>query len=85
MKNTLFSKLNDEGASLIAVLVAIVVVGVMGSIVMQLTVTNLQMKEIERQTKKNFYSAEEFMGYLTNQINIQSAGKLQESFNDMLA
>ncbi len=85
MKKNPFSKLNDKGASLIAVLVAIVVVGVMGSIVMQLTVTNLQMKEVERQSKKNFYSAEEFMGYLTNQINIQSASKLQESFNDMLA
>lgn len=83
-KNRLF-QLNNRGASLIAVLVAIVVVGVMGSVIMQLTITNLQMKEVERQSKKNFYSAEEFMGYLTNRINVQSGKELQESFNDMLA
>ncbi len=85
MNKTCKFQVNDRGASLIAVLVAIVVVGVMGSIVMRLTITNLQMKEVERQSKKNFYSAEEFMGYLTNQINIQSGKELQESFNDMLA
>jgi|GEM_PF-351034 len=85
MERSRLCKLNDKGASLIAVLVAIVVVGVMGSVVMRLTITNLQMKEVERQGKKNFYSAEEFMGYLTNQINIQSGAELQESFNDMLA
>lgn len=78
-------KSNNRGASLIAVLIAIVVVGVMGSVVMQLTITNLQMKEVERQGKKNFYSAEDFMGYLTNQINVKSAKQLQEAFNDMLA
>lgn len=83
-KNRLF-QLNDRGASLIAVLIAIVVVGVMGSVIMQLTITNLQMKEVERQSKKNFYSAEEFMGYLTNRINVQSGKEVQESFNDMLA
>ncbi len=85
MKKSRLFELNDRGASLIAVLVAIVVVGVMGSVVMKLTITNLQMKEVERQSKKNFYSAEEFMGYLTNQINIQSGEELKESFNDMLA
>ena len=85
MKKFRLFQLNDKGASQIAVLIAIVVVGVMGSIVMQLTITNLQMKEVERQGKKNFYTAEEFMGYLTNQINIQSGKELQESFNDMLA
>lgn len=85
MKKFRLFQLNDKGASLIAVLVAIVVVGVMGSVVMQLTITNLQMKEVERQGKTNFYSAEDFMGYLTNQINVQSAKELQDAFNDMLA
>ncbi len=85
MKKNKMTKFNNRGASLIAVLIAIVVVGVMGSVVMQLTITNLQMKEVERQTKKNFYTAEEFMGYLTNQINVKSAKQLQDAFNDMLA
>ena len=85
MNQKRWSKLNNRGASLIAVLVAIVVVGVMGSVVMQLTITNLQMKEVERQSKRSFYSAEDFMGYFTNQINVKSAKQLQEAFNDMLA
>ena len=85
MRENRWGKMNNKGASLIAVLIAIVVVGVMGSVVMQLTITNLQMKEVERQGKQNFYSAEDFMGYFTNQINVKTAKQLQGAFNDMLA
>lgn len=85
MRENRWRKMNNKGASLIAVLIAIVVVGVMGSVVMQLTITNLQMKEVERQGKKNFYSAEDFVGYFTNQINVKTGKQLQGAFNDMLA
>ena len=84
MGKQLFQKLNNKGASLIAVLVAISVVSIMGIIITQLTVTNLQMKEVERQGKTNFYDAEHVMDDLTAGLNAIAADAMEKAYNDML-
>ncbi|MBR6478065.1 MAG: hypothetical protein IKS85_06425 [Lachnospiraceae bacterium] len=77
-------KLNNKGASLIAVLVAISVVSIMGIIITQLTVTNLQMKEVERQGKTNFYDAEHVMDDLTAGLNAIASTAMEKAYTDML-
>ena len=77
-------KKNNKGASLIAVLVAISVVSIMGIIITQLTVTNIQMKEVERQAKTNFYDAEHIMDELTAGLNVIAADAMKEAYNEML-
>jgi len=78
-------KKDNRGASLIAVLVAIAVVGVMGTVIMQLTVTNIQLKEVERQSKTNFYTAEEILDRVTANINEKAAEQMQAAFTDILS
>lgn len=77
-------KLNNKGASLIAVLVAISVVSIMGIVITQLTITNLQMKEVERQGKTNFYDAEHVMDDLTAGLNGIASTAMEKAYNDML-
>lgn len=77
-------KQNNKGASLIAVLVTIAVVGVMGIIISQITVTNIQMKEVERQGKTNFYDAEQVMDDLASGLNGVAAMAMETAYTDML-
>ena len=51
-------KNENRGASLLAVLIVLVVVSAIAVVITKVTITNIQMKEVERGTKKNFYSAE---------------------------
>lgn len=76
---------DNRGASLIAVLVAIAVVGVMGTVIMQLTVTNIQMKEVERQSKTNFYTAEQVLDMVVANVNEKAAEQMQLAFTDILS
>lgn len=75
----------NRGASLIAVITTIAVVGIIGVVITQLTITNIQMKAVEQQSKKNFYSAEEIMDSLSVGLNTMAADAMQKAYTDMLA
>lgn len=75
----------NSGASLVAVLAAIAFVGIIGLVITQITITNIQMKEMEQQGKKNFYNAEKVLDDLVAGLNAKAAGAMQEAYTDMLA
>lgn len=54
-------KRDNRGASLLAVLILMVVVSAIAVVITKITIVNIQMKEVERGTKKNFYSADAVM------------------------
>lgn len=85
MKKERFMIKDNRGASLIAVLVALSVVSILGVIISQLTVTNIQMKEAERQAKTIFYNAEAVMDDLTAGLNNYASDAMQEAYSDMLS
>lgn len=49
---------NNKGASLIMVIVCIAFIMMLGTIVLTAAVSNLEMKQIDEKSKKNFYNAE---------------------------
>ena len=55
---------DNRGASLLAVLILMVVVSAIAIVITKITIVNIQMKEVERGTKTNFYSADEVMDEL---------------------
>ena len=46
-------KQDNRGASLLAVLVLMVVVSLIAVVITKITIVNIEMKEVERGTKKN--------------------------------
>jgi hypothetical protein len=56
-----------------------------GIIVTNLTITNIQMKEAERQTKHVFYEAEEVMDDLAAGLNRAASDCLQKAYTEMLS
>lgn len=85
MKNRWSLKGQNKGASLLAVLVALVFVGIIAVIIMNITITNIQMREIEESGKENFYSAESVMDDLTAGLNNVAAGAMQNAYTKILA
>ncbi|HKL79079.1 MAG TPA: hypothetical protein VJ888_01445 [Mobilitalea sp.] len=51
-------KLNNQGSTLLTVIICIALIGILGSMMLSVTMTNLQMKIVERGAKENFYSCE---------------------------
>lgn len=47
-------KRDNRGASLLAVLILMVVVSAIAVVITKITIVNIQMKEVERGTKKKF-------------------------------
>lgn len=85
MRNRWSLKGQNKGASLLAVLVALIFVGIIAVIIMNITITNIQMREIEESGKENFYSAEAVMDDLTAGLNNVAANAMQEAYTDILA
>lgn len=85
MKSYQSLKGQNKGASLIAVITAIVFVGIIGMVVTQLTITNIQMKEMEQLGKTKFYSAEEVMDDLVAGMNVKAADQMQKAYLKILS
>ena len=58
MKLILKRQFNNSGSTLILVIVALAFVGILGTLILTLTMQNVQMKYIDGYSKNNFYSAE---------------------------
>ncbi len=83
MKKNSFHK-DDRGASLLAVLIIMVVVSAIAVVITKITIVNIQMKEVERGTKKNFYSADAIMDDLRTGAREQAETALENAYVDVL-
>lgn len=76
----LVKKLNNQGSTLITVIICMALFGILGSLMLSVTMTNLQMKMVESKAKKNFYSCEETMEEIRTGIQEITAAKIQEVY-----
>lgn len=51
-------KLNNQGSTLLTVVILLAFISILGTMMLSVTLTNLQMKMLERKSKENFYSCE---------------------------
>lgn len=75
-------KLNNQGSTLLTVIICIAFIGILGSMMLSVTMTNLQMKIIESKSKENFYSCEVAMEEIRTGIEEITAAKIQEVYED---
>lgn len=57
----LCNRKSNQGSTLLTVILCIAFIAVLGSLMLSVTMTNLQMKIIESKSKENFYSSEKIM------------------------
>lgn len=76
--------IDEKGSTFITVLVAISFMMVLASIIIAVSMGNLQMKQIEYASKKNFYVTEQGIEDIYNGIGREASGFMAKSYNDIL-
>ena len=77
-------KNENGGAALLAVLVILVVVSIIAVVITKITLTNIQMREVERSNKANFYDAESIMDELYAGANEVAAEQMSQVYQNIL-
>ncbi|HWT26371.1 MAG TPA: hypothetical protein VN131_00395, partial [Mobilitalea sp.] len=75
-------KLNNSGSTLLTVMICLAIVSILGSLMLSVTLTNLQMKIVESKSKKNFYSCDAAMEELRTGLQELTAETIKEVYND---
>ena len=83
VKHESFAKQN-KGSALIAVLIILTFVSVVALIITKITITNIEMKELQSSTQKNFYNTEDIMDMLKSGLSKELANVVKESYADVL-
>jgi len=71
-------KLNDRGSSIIIVIVAVAFIGMLASVILWMSMINMQMKYADFRSKNNFYTAETVL----DQINLGLQNEVSYSFKE---
>ena len=75
-------KLNNQGSTLLTVIIIIAFIGILGSMMLSVTMTNLQMKMIERKSKENFYTCESTLDEMRTRLHEITVEKIREVYED---
>lgn len=78
-----YSKPNS-GSTLILVLIAMAFVGILATMVLTMAMSNLQMKQVDRGTKKNFYSAEVALDELRTGLEGEVSKLIEDSYTSVM-
>ena len=86
MKKRLFKNLirDNRGSAIVVVMVAAAFITVLGSILLYLSLVNLQMKTIDRSGKETFYDAEAVMNEVRADIQGVVSDAINEAYTDVL-
>ena len=85
MRKVLSLKGKNDGASLLAVIVALIFVGVLGIVITNITIMNIQMKEVEQSGKKNFYNAESVVNTVKSGLSDKAAEAMEKAYVEVLS
>ncbi|MHB8131447.1 MAG: hypothetical protein ACYDEX_20895, partial [Mobilitalea sp.] len=84
MSKPIFLKSNNNGATLIMVVISLVFVLALGTIIVSAAVKNIEMKAVDRQSKSNFYSAEAALEEIRIGLLEDVAANLSEAYQIVL-
>ncbi len=76
---------DQRGSSIVIVLVTMTFIVVLASIVMYLSLVNIQMKNMDRSGKENFYDAESVMNELRARVQVLVSDAINDAYTDVLS
>ncbi len=76
--------INNNGSTLLLVIIAMCFIGILGSLILSLTMTNIQMKQIDYQAKENFYQSETVLNELNTGLEQISSDCMYKAYNYLL-
>lgn len=76
---------NNKGSTLVTVVVALSLVGILASLILVITQNSYVTKSIDNQSKNNFYSAEEVVDQLKLGIQNEIAASMVDAYYDVIS
>jgi hypothetical protein len=80
MKKFLFAKKNNDGSTMLFVLVSVMFIGLLATLITALSVAGFKMKNVDYLSKKNFYEGEEYTSKIYNEFGMNAVGILGEAY-----
>lgn len=80
-----FFKLNDKGSSLVTLLITIAFISLLGTILLTSSGVNYQMKQMDKESKGNFYSAEQALDDVYNGLGTTITECVADAYSRSLA
>lgn len=77
-------RLNNQGSTLITVLICLAFIAILGSLMLSVTLTNLNMKIIESKSKGNFYSCETAMEEIRTGLQELTAQTIKDVYENQV-
>lgn len=75
----------NQGSSLMFIIVAVAFVSILATIILRITLINVETKDINRKMQKNHYSTETVMDQVTVTIQNISAEQLRSAYSEVLS
>ena len=76
---------NNKGSTLVTVIIAISLVGILASLILVIVQNSYVTKSIDSQSKNNFYSAEEVVDQLKLGIQNEIAASMVDAYYDVIS
>lgn len=84
IKKMFGNKLNNKGNTLGVVVIGIILLGILGTLILNITAANYQMKIVDNQSKKNFYYVEKAVDEIYAGIGVEAMGAVSDAYQHVL-
>lgn len=75
---------DNKGSTLILIVICIAFVSILGTLLLTLTISNLQMKSIDQKSKSNFYNAEIALDEIKAGLGQETAAALETAYKTIM-
>lgn len=80
MKKMRQLKLNNNGSSIVFVVVTIIFIGLLASLILALSASSMKMKSVDYYSRQNFFEGEEYSNKIYAEIGMNAVGILGEAY-----
>jgi len=80
----IIKKLNHKGSTLLMVIICLAFIGILGSLMLSVSMINLQMKQVENNSKQNFYVCEKALEEIKAGLLELTATEIKSEYENVL-
>lgn len=75
---------SNRGGALLSVIIAMTVVGILGTLVLSISYTNFRMKQVDKKSKDNFYSAEAVLDEICVKLQEEVSRQYKKAYTTVM-
>ena len=77
-------KANNSGSTMVMIIVAVALIGILASVLMSMSYINYRMKVTELKSKDNFYSAETVLDQISVGLQQEASNSMEDAYSQAM-